>query len=698
MRLYICEKPSQAKDISNVIGVVKRDNGFIETKNGLVTWCFGHLLEDAMPDEYLADDVPVSPKTGKKVWRMQDLPVIPSSWKKMVRKEAAAQYKVIKGLVATATEVVIATDADREGEMIAREILDMARYKGPIKRLWLSALDDSSVRKALASLQPGEKTALLYDAALARSRADWLVGMNLTRTFTLHGRGKGVEGVLSVGRVQTPTLALVVARDREIENFKPSPFHEVFAHIAVQSGSFRARWKAPEDALDEHGRLVNEALAHEVKARTEGKAGTISHFITKRVKEGAPLPFDLSTLQRECSAKWGYGAQQVLDIAQALYETHKATTYPRTDCAYLPESQLAEAGQVLAALSKADASLSELVKHADKTRKSGAWNDAKITAHHAIIPTASVPNLSSMSAEERNAYDLIRKRYLAQFFPDAEFDKTDVDATIGTDIFSATGRIQKVAGWKVVVAVAEAEDEYSGEGDEGKQSIPVMTQGESARAAGVEVESKMTKPPAHFTEGTLIQAMKNIGRSVKDPKLKAVLRETSGIGTEATRASILETLFEREFIEKKGKKNIISTAKGRQLIDALPDAVKSPVMTALWEQALEEIGEGKRGLDAFVADQSKFVTKVVESIRGQVVERAPSELTQTEIGTCPHCSEQKAKKVFVKSQNKHAWICEACNKWSDDQGGTPVMPAPRPQQGGKGKATFSSNKKPAKKK
>ncbi len=698
MRLYICEKPSQAKDISNVIGVIKRDNGFIETKDGLVTWCFGHLLEDSMPDEYLADDVPVSPKTGKKLWRIQDLPILPSHWKKIVRAPAAAQYKVIKGLLSSATEVVIATDADREGEMIAREILDMVKYKGPIKRLWLSALDDASVRKALAGLLPGEKTALLYDAALARSRADWLVGMNLTRAFTLHGRGRGVDGVLSVGRVQTPTLALVVARDREIENFKPSPFYEVFAHIAVQSGTFRAKWKAPEDALDEHGRLVNQALAHEVKARTEGEVGSITRFTTKRVKEGAPLPFDLSTLQRECSAKWGYGAQQVLDIAQALYETHKATSYPRTDCPYLPESQLAEAGQVLAALSKADASLAELVKQADKTRKSGAWNDAKITAHHAIIPTAGVPNLSVMSAEERNVYDLVRKRYLAQFFPEAEFDKTEVDATIGADIFSATGRIQKVAGWKVVVAVADTEDESSEGEDDGKQSLPAMTQSETAKAASLEVASKMTKPPAYFTEGTLIQAMKNIGRSVTDPKLKAVLRETSGIGTEATRASILETLFEREFIEKKGKKNIISTAKGRQLIDALPDSVKSPVMTALWEQALEEIGEGKRTLDSFVGDQSKFVTKVVEGIRRQVVERASAERVPAEIGTCPHCAENKAKRVFVKSQNKHAWICDACNKWSDDQGGKPVMPAPRTQQGGKGKAGSSGNKKPARKK
>ena len=352
MRLFLCEKPSQAKDIAKVLGASRRGDGCWVGTGVTVTWCIGHLLETAPPDAYDA---------RYKRWVLADLPIVPSQWKMQVKPKTASQYKAVKRLLGEAAELVIATDADREGEMIARELVEHCRYRGPIRRLWLSALDDASIRKALASLKPGAETFSLYHSALGRSRADWLIGMNMSRLFTLLGRQSGYQGVLPVGRVQTPTLRLVVDRDRSIADFVPVPYWAIDVQLDSAGTRFHAQWRAPEDACDDQGRCLKQELAQLAAAAINGAGSAqVVAIKTERVRETAPLPFDLGTLQEVCSKKLGLGAQETLDIAQALYETHKVITYPRSDCGYLPLSQHSEAPAILGALGRADPTLAPL--------------------------------------------------------------------------------------------------------------------------------------------------------------------------------------------------------------------------------------------------------------------------------------------------------------------------------------------------
>ncbi|OYY54360.1 MAG: DNA topoisomerase III, partial [Halothiobacillus sp. 28-55-5] len=652
-----------------VLGVQSKDKSSITTSDGVVTWAFGHLLEQAPPDAY--------DETLKR-WALASLPIVPAQWKVEVKNSAKDQFKAIAALLKKASEVVIATDADREGEMIARELMAFVGFKGKVQRLWLSALDVASVKKALAALKPGAETAGLYQSALGRSRADWLVGMNLTRAFTLAGRSQGGEGVRSVGRVQTPTLSLVVARDRQIEHFKPVPYFELLG--LFEAGQiFSTKWKVPEGAGDEAGRCVDQSIVDAVASKITGKTGTVSQNETKRISENPPLPFSLSTLQKTCSAKFGLGAQEVLDIAQALYETHKATTYPRSDCNYLPEEQFHEASGIVKALASADPDIHRLSEKLDLSRKSPAWNTKKITAHHAIIPTHTPPNLEAMNGNERKVYELIRRHYLAQFLPPYEYDRTQIDITIEAELFQTTGKIEQMTGWRMLYGKADLADDEPNDDDE--QTLPALTQGQAVPLTHTEVAAKQTKPPSRYTEGTLIDAMQTIGKHITDSRLKAILKENSGIGTEATRAGIIANLIERDFIGKKGKQ-VISSDTGRSLIDALPESVKSPTLTALWEQSLEEIADGKRELAGFEADVVKFITAITDQIKKQHAE-APAPARPT--ADCPACKAQgQAEKVYSSKKQCHYWHCKACDQWFDDAAGKPVpksaasSPKPKP--------------------
>ena len=662
--VFLCEKPSQARDIARVLGARRRADGYIEDGRGtVVTWCFGHLLEMAPPDEY---------DPAYKRWAMEALPIVPDRWKLTVRKDARKQYATVARLVKQASRIVIATDADREGETIAREVLERCGYRGPIQRLWLSALDDASIRKALGQIMDGAKTEPLYQAGLARSRADWLVGMNLTRAYTVAGRAAGGDGVLSVGRVQTPTLRLVVDRDRAIEAFVPAPYFEVVVTAETEAQErFKAKWlpaKSTRDIpVDEAGRCTSEASARQVAQSAEGAVARITDVQVKRVKEAAPLPFDLSTLQQEASRRWGMGAQQVLDLAQSLYETHKAATYPRTDCPYLPQSQLEDVAQVLDALKRADPQLSALVDRADRGLRSRCWNDKKITAHHAIIPTRAVVDLSKMSAQERKVYDLIRRRYLAQFYPHHEYDQTTATMACKGETYFAKGRVVRVRGWRQVIG-GESRDGAGEGGDRPDQALPALRQGLQVPVVHSEVLSKQTQPPAHYTEGTLIAAMKSIGRAIDDPRLKQVMRETAGIGTEATRAGIIKTLLDRGFMVHR-KKHLISTETGRGLIDALPDEAKNPAMTALWEQALDDIAQGRGDLKAFLTRQTQWVGAMVGRVRSQ---GAP--VASVQAHPCPECGQPMQRR---KGKNGWFWGCTAypdCKTTLPDERG---KPAPR---------------------
>ncbi|MCP4042561.1 MAG: DNA topoisomerase III [Gammaproteobacteria bacterium] len=665
-RLFLCEKPSQGRDIARVLGASRRQDGCLTGDGVTVTWCFGHMLEMVPPDAY---------DPALKRWSLEQLPIIPEQWKLEPRKEARKQLNVVKKLLKQASSVVVATDADREGETIAREVLDACRWKGPVTRLWLSALDEASIRKALKMILPGEKTEPLYFAGLGRARADWLVGMNLTRAYTVTGRHSGYDGVRSVGRVQTPTLKLVVDRDREIENFKPVPYFELFATFDVANGRFRAKWLPTEELADGEGRCTNHQSALKVAQKIEGQTGRINKAETKRIKEPPPLPFDLSSLQQVASKRWGMGAQQVLDVAQALYETHKATSYPRTDCQYLPKDQFKEAPQVLGALRQSDPALTELIDGADTHLRSRVWNDKKITAHHAIVPTAAAVNVARMSQAESRLYDLIRRRYLAQFYPEHQYDKTVIEVGIEQETFRASGRTPVGLGWKRLLS-AEPKDKKK----EAETTLPAVRKDESAKATETSVESKQTKPPPRFTEGTLIQAMKSVGKSISDPALKKVLKETSGIGTEATRAGIIQTLFKRGFLDKEGRKNVISTPAGRDLIDTLPDPVKNPATTALWEQSLDDIAHGRAGLQEFVGRQAQWVRAMVDEAKQAAPESRPTqrETNQQPAPPCPTCAKPMRRR---KGRNGFFWGCSGypeCKTTLPDVRGKPGKRKVRP--------------------
>ncbi len=400
-RLFLCEKPSQARDIARVLGAKQKGEGCLQGSGVVVTWCIGHLLQMSPPEAY---------NEAYKRWDLANLPIIPRSWQLEVSKSDRKQFNLVKHCLSQASEIVIATDADREGETIAREILERCRWKGPIQRLWLSALDETSIRKGSNALLPGDKTAPLYLAGLGRARADWLVGMNLSRLYTLIAQKAGHRGVLSVGRVQTPTLNLVVARDLNIEGFRAIPYFELLASFKTIRGAIQAKWVVPEAVADPEGRCLNKKQALNVESKIQDTTGHISKSETKHLSEAPPLPFDLSSLQQEASRRFGMKVQDVLNVAQSLYKTHKAITYPRTDCAYLPESQHQDAPSVLAMLNASDSSLHWLLDKADQTIKSRTWNGKKIMAHHAIIP--NIPDkgraeLTKMTEAEQRIYALI---------------------------------------------------------------------------------------------------------------------------------------------------------------------------------------------------------------------------------------------------------------------------------------------------
>ncbi len=600
MRLYLCEKPSQAKDIAAVLGARRRGDGCWLGTDVTVTWCIGHLLETAPPDAYDA---------RYKRWVLADLPIIPEKWKMTVKPRTASQYKAVKRLLGEASELIIATDADREGEMIARELVEHCRYRGPIRRLWLSALDEASIRKALAALKPGAETFSLYHSALGRSRADWLIGMNMSRLFTLLGRQSGYQGVLPVGRVQTPTLRLVVDRDRSIADFVPVPFWAIDVELLHDGTAFTAQWRAPADVCDDQDRCLNQALAQQAAAAINSAASAqVIKLKTERMREVAPLPFDLGTLQEVCSKKLGLGAQETLDIAQALYETYKVITYPRSDCGFLPSSQHSEAPAILAALRQADPSLEALQGFLEPQRRSRAWNDAKVSAHHGIIPTIAAKNLERLTGKHRAVYTLIRARYLAQFLLNHEYDRTQADFDCNGQALRAVGKQIIEPGWKR--ALPEALAPAKGREAPAPQTLPALSQGVECAVSRVNLKDLWTQPPKPYTEGDLIKAMKNVAKLVEDPLLKQKLKDTTGIGTEATRASIIQGLLDRGYLVKNGKA-LAATPAAFSLIDAVPRAIADPGTTAIWEQALDMVQSGEMSLEEFVTKQAAWMSKQV---------------------------------------------------------------------------------------
>ena len=642
--LYIAEKPSLAKAIAEALGVLRRQNGYIECRdNTRVTWCFGHLLEQAEPDEYLPDDLPKT-KKGRKIWRLRDLPIIPADWRAHPRKDKGvkAQLSTIGKLLKDAAVVVNAGDPDREGQLLVDEVLEHFHCKKPVKRFWVSAVDPASIRKGLANLRENVDYAGMRDAARGRSRADWLLGMNLSRAYTLTAD----KGLVAVGRVQTPTLMMVARRDYAVRHFVPVPYLSISAQLLAHDCTFRARWvpKAGQPGMDEEGkRLIDLDLGRALVERlSKEKTATVLSADTKRKKAYPPKAYSLADIQVEANRLYGLTADDTLKICQSLYETHKITSYPRTDCPYLPESQHAEAPAVLAAIAQTFPATAKAVAKADPARKSPTFNDKKISAHHGIVPVANSVDWTKLSDREQKLYRLIARRYIAQFFPVHEYDETTITLAIADETFIAKGRTVVVKGWKALFETAEraqaaktasakaaAKKRAENDGDESEeeedlsQTLPRLVKDETTDVLSVDGREDQTKPPAYFTEGTLIAAMENIWRSFDDPKLQEKLKEAGGIGTPATRAAIIQELKRKEYLETDGKK-LHCTEQGRNVLLTCSPKVRSAAMTAAFETKLQDVEKGTCSLDAFVAEYEAFIRAEVAKVMGLSPAAAPS--------------------------------------------------------------------------
>jgi len=631
--LYIAEKPSLARAIVEVLPKPhKKEKGFIRVGNGdCVSWCIGHLLEHAEPDAY---------DEKYKQWRMAHLPIFPQQWQLKPKPKTRSQLVVLKKLFEQADQLVHAGDPDREGQLLVDQVI--AYHKVPaskiktLKRCLISDMNPSAVKRAIAQLRDNKEFASLSASALARTRADWLYGINLTRAYTIQGRKVGYSGVLSVGRVQTPILGLVVRRDKEIEAFSPTPFYEVRAHIQAASvpdrqlaASFTAKWKPSEAChpyMDDENRVVVKKLAENVVQRIHGKQAVVKQVDESRRKQAPPLPYNLSALQIDAARLFALSASQVLESCQLLYEKHKLITYPRSDTRYLPLTHYSLAKNVLSSVAHNSATLRPAVESADFGLKTQAWNDKKVEAHHAIIPTEKRLNIACLTVQERKIYELICRQYLYQFFPNHEYFESRVEIVIEGGLFVATDKRITLAGWKSLnrlfagrpfaksqspLNAQTGEQDVRSLREESENLLPELKNGDILHCERGELLEKNTQPPKPFSDATLLTAITGISRFVKDPKIKKILRETDGLGTEATRASIIELLFSRGYL-KREKKHILSTAAGRGLIESLPEKTTRPDMTAEWEFILNAISARQSSYQVFMSPLIETVQSLVE--------------------------------------------------------------------------------------
>lgn len=708
--LIIAEKPSLAKTIAEVRGRMlgvnpSRGQQYWTVGDDVIVWLFGHMIELVDPAHY---------DERWKSWSVDILPFYPSKWqhepKKVFEngklnqqktKDVLAQINAVKGLLKTSEIVVNAGDPEREGQLLVDELLlflGWDPFNSRTKRFWSQSLTENEVTKNFNGMQPNAGKQNLYIAAFARQKADWLHGLNMTRLFTSLARRSGADMLISVGRVQTPTLKLVVDRDREIAKFKPTDHFVPNGMFVHQNGRFKASWVIPPDhaGVDSEGRLTDKTVAQSILNRIQGKPGTIADFETKSNSKGPPLPYKLSTLQAACSAKFGLTADETLKVAQSLYETHKATSYPRTDSQHLPVSVLKEQAPAIMSSMTSTPGVDKAAQSANLSIRSKTWDDSKVSDHHGIIPTTEfhAGKLNDMSPIERSVFMLIAKSFVAQFHPDQTWKSIVAMVKCEGLNFRASGKLPQSQGWRVVYdGEIDEEDEEDDKAE--NQTIPAMKKGDPVQGDKGELAAKRTTPPAAFTDGTLIIAMSNIHLFVTDPEVKKRLKDNSGIGTEATRASILETLIKsRKFLARTGSgkvKKITSTDAGKSVIDALPLEMTSPGLTALWEAQLEKISNGEFPEEQFMKVLHDTLVKRVAAaknttvtIKGQSVEPMKGDGE-----TCPVCKKgtMRTKVVLVgeKKERTRVLSCDAYNKddpntcrhivWPDRPQQAPVPPA-----------------------
>jgi DNA topoisomerase III len=613
--LVLAEKPSVGRDIAKVLRCSKQGNGYIEGEKYVVTWALGHLVTLADPEEY--DD-------KYKAWRLEDLPMLPSQLKLVVIKQSGRQFSVVKEQMnrKDVNEIVVATDAGREGELVARWIIEKAHVRKPIKRLWISSVTDKAIREGFSKLRDGREYENLYASAVARAEADWIVGINATRALTCKYNAQ-----LSCGRVQTPTLAMIAKREEEIRNFKPRTYYGINA----VADRLKLVW---QDSKSSDTRTFDKDKADKILQDVRNKKAEVIEIDKAYKKSFSPQLYDLTELQRDANKIFGYSAKETLSLMQRLYESHKVLTYPRTDSRYISTDIVDTLKDRIRACGVGPYSkhAAKLLKNPIKENKSFVDNN-KVSDHHAIIPTEETVSLSSLSDKERRIYDLVVKRFLAVLYPPFEYEQTTIKARIGDEFFIARGKIVKAQGWKEVYE--NSYDDEDSKDDISEQILPDVNKGDILNLSNVMQTKGETKPPAPFNEATLLSAMENPVKymSSTDKELIKTIGETGGLGTVATRADIIEKLFNTFLIEKKGK-DIFITSKGKQLLELVPEDLKSPQLTAEWEQKLGSISKGALNKNSFISEMRSYAKEAVAEIKGSEEKFRHDNLTGNK---CPEC-------------------------------------------------------------
>jgi DNA topoisomerase-3 len=630
--LVIAEKPSVGRDLTKALpGAFTKHEGYLESDSHVVTWAVGHLVQLAEPDEYDAK---------YKKWRMADLPIVPDRFKLVVRDERSRkQMTVISKQLKRddVDEVINACDAGREGELIFAWTFEKAGAKKPVERLWLSSMTASAIKQAFASLRPAREFARLEQAARSRSEADWIVGMNATRAATIRLRSS-FDGAVSLGRVQTPTLAIIARREEEIRAFVPEAYWLVDAVFEPTDGEPGRRYPARFHA-GAQPRLASAAEAEAVVAAVRGRTGEITKLEKTTKKERAPLLYDLTTLQREANTRYGFSARRTLAAAQRLYEEHKALTYPRTNSRFLTSDMAAEIKPIASHVGsrREYAQAAKYVTGLDVLPLGRVVNDAKVTDHHAIIPTNSQHNLDRMSDDDRRIYDMVVRRFLAVFHPEAVFENTRLETTVAEHVFRTRGRVLVVPGWRGVYGEGLDERGSGSSSDDDDElddgSLPKLEQGETVDTRSVESAEKETKPPRRYSDASLLAAMETAGKLVDDDELREAMKD-SGIGTPATRAAIIERLIDVGYIERDGRA-LVATEKGLNVIRLLDShPLTSPSLTGDWEHRLGRIEEGEEQRETFMRDIAAFAEQTVGELDARLKEiRIP----RANLGPCPVC-------------------------------------------------------------
>lgn len=625
--LVLAEKPSVGRELARVLGCKRGGEGYLEGDRYVVTWALGHLVTLADPDVY--------EKKWEK-WDMADLPMLPQNMKLVVIPQTGRQFRVVQGLMKRGdiSELIIATDAGREGELVARWIMQKAGWKKPTKRLWISSQTDRAIKEGFAHLRPAADYDNLFRSAQARSEADWLVGLNVTRALTCRHNAQ-----LSAGRVQTPTLALIVQREKEIRSFVPKEFWGV----RLKAGGFSAVWRDKSN----NSRTFDRASAEKIAAACQSGDAVVTQVRKMRRMTPPPAAYDLTELQRDANKKYAYSAKETLNLMQSLYEQHKLLTYPRTDSRYISDDVVPTLTERLrAVMTDSYKPLAQQVLRDRPLKTKYLVNNAKVTDHHAIIPTEESPDLWQLTGPERNIYDLVVRRFLAVLLPPCEYEEVDLTLSAGGQTFTASGRIVKTQGWRAAYDRSFGLDDE----DADNQTLPDVTQGQRLKITSAQVTSGKTPPPPRYTEATLLTAMEHPQAQVEDKALRKILEETSGLGTPATRADIIEKLFSAFYIERRGKE-LVPTSKGQQLVELAPQELRSAALTAQWEDRLARIAKGQERDTKFVEEMRAYATKLVAQVKASDAKYTHDNQTRK---TCPDCGKFL---LLVKGKRGEMLVC-----------------------------------------